>query len=90
MEPEYEIIIGADNFTTASFLTENSNITIPLKALYGIEISIFKILSTRLDMLSKDVWILIKIKSDGSLPYSSLLKITDRLEVVYIKILDLF
>jgi hypothetical protein len=90
MEPEYEIIMGADNLTTASLLTEDPNITVPLKALYGIEMSVPKISSTRLGMLSKDVWILIGAKSDGSLPHSSLLRTTDRLEVVYIKILDLF
>jgi hypothetical protein len=82
--------MGVDNLTTASLLIEDPNITIPLKALYGIEISVPKILSTRLGMLSKDVWILIGIKSDGSLPHSSLLRTTDRLEVVYVKILNPF
>jgi hypothetical protein len=93
MEPEYEIIVGADNLTTASLLTEDPNVTVPLKALYGIEMSVPKISSTRLGMLSKDVWILVGAnanKSDGSLPHPSLLRTTDRLEVVYARVLDPF
>jgi hypothetical protein len=93
MEPEYEIITGTDNLTTASLLTEDPNVIVPLKAMYGIEISVPKISSTRLGMISKDVWILIGAnanKSDGSLPYPSLSRTTDCLEVVYVKVLDPF
>ena len=93
MEPEHEIIVGADNLTTASLLTEDPNVTVPLKAMYGIEMSVPKISSTRLGMLSKDVWILIGVnanKNDRSLPHPSLPRTTDRLEVVYAKVLDPF
>jgi hypothetical protein len=91
MDPEYETVVGVDNLTTASLLTEDPNATVPLKAMYGMEMSVPRISSTRLGMISKDVWILIGAnanESDGSLPHPSLPRTTDRLEVVYAKVLD--
>lgn len=93
MGPEYETVVGADNLATASLLTEDPNATVPLKAMYGIEMSVPRVSSTRLGMISEDVWILIGVnanKSDGSLPHPFLPRTTDRLEVVYAKVLDPF
>jgi hypothetical protein len=93
MDLEYETVIGAESLATASLLTGDPNVTVPLKAMYGIEMSDPGISSTRLGMISKDVWILIGAnanKSDGPLPHPSLPRTTDRLEVVYAKTLDPF
>jgi hypothetical protein len=93
MDLEYETVVGADDLTTASLLTEDPNATVPLKAMYGMEMSVPGIPSTRLGMISKDVWILIGVnanKSGRSLPHPSLPRITDRVEVVYAKVLDPF
>jgi hypothetical protein len=88
-EPKYETIVGAEDPTTASMLTEDPHITVPLNTMYGIQISPPKTPSTRLGMISKDVWIWIGVKAhkrDHLLPPRA----TECLQLVYAKVTEPF